>query len=85
MEMGIPQGLILGPLLFSLFINDLPSICAGVSCQLYADDAVFYAPAKTPQQAANALSTSLAEVRQWLNKNQLLLNFSKTVSMYFSI
>ena len=83
-QMGIPQGSILGPLQFSLFINDLPSICAGVSCQLYADDAA-YAPAKTPEQAADALSTSLVEVRQWLSKDQLVLNLSKTVSMCFSI
>jgi len=84
-KMGIPQGSILGPLLFSLFINDLPLHCSGASCQLYADDAVLYVPAKSPEQAAAILSTSMSDIQQWLIQNQLVLNFSKTVSMCFSI
>ena len=84
-RMGIPQGSILGPLLFSLFINDLPTSCPEANCQLYADDAVIYVPAKSPSKAAEILTPYLDDVHQWLQCNHLFLNLKKTVSMCFSI
>lgn len=76
---------ILGPLLFSVFINDLPSICNGVKCQLYADNTVFYAPAKTQEQAADVLPACMEDVNHWLFNNELVINLIKTASMCFSI
>lgn len=53
---GVPQGSILGPLLFSLYINNLPSVCPDVYIQMYADDTVIYTHGKNTAQVAEKLS-----------------------------
>ena len=82
--MGVPQGSVLGPLLFSLYINDLPQYCHGVEVQLYADDTVLYTHAKSAQLAAEKLASALDGVVEWLDQSCLTLNVSKTKGMFFS-
>ena len=81
---GVPQGSILGPLLFSLYINDLPNTCVDVEFQMYADDAVIYTSAKSVQEASAILTSALVPVNEWLFKSCLLLNTKKTVCMMFT-
>ena len=76
-NMGVPQGSVLGPLLFTMYINDLPNTCPGVSCQMYADDTVIYASAKTASMAAAQLTQELEKISNWLESSQLTLNVQK--------
>lgn len=56
-----------GPLLFSLYINDLPQQCHDVELQVYADDTVVYTHAKTAELAAAELTIALERITQWLD------------------
>ena len=81
MTFGVPQGSILGPLLFLVYINDLPLAIKNCEVTLYADDTVLYYFAKEPHHLADALNDDLLKVAQWLHGNKLTLNLTKTKSM----
>ena len=81
---GVPQGSILGPLLFSLYINDLPNVCPELNVQMYADDAVIFVHGKHTEIITSCLSNALDKVQHWLNNICLQLNAKKTVCMMFS-
>lgn len=84
-NIGVPQGSVLGPLLFSMYANDLPNICPpDVICQMYADDVVLYVHAKSQKQAAQKLNSTMDKVSQWLAKSCLHLNVKKTACMFFT-
>lgn len=82
-EKGVPQGSTLGPLLFSIFINDLPSICSNCLAHLYADDTVIYTSNSDIIQIQNSLQSDFNLVQKWLYNNKLVLNKKKSCSMLF--
>lgn len=69
-KMGIPQGLIPGPLLFGVFVNSLTASCQQAGCHLCAD-VVKYVPAKSSTKAAATLTAHLNDVHQWMRYNRI--------------
>lgn len=62
--MGVLQGSILGPILFSLCINNLPLACKNTHIQMYTDVAVIIASSKTTQETAHILRTELTNIHE---------------------
>ena len=79
---GVPQGSILGPLLFLCYVNDMP---ISVKCKLllYADDSALIVSGSDPQEIADMLSKELESCRKWLMDNKLSLHLGKTESILF--
>ena len=65
-SVGIPQGSILDPLLFALYVNDLPSAVSHCLLDLYADSAELYCSHSDLQMVENCLQSDLTSVAAWL-------------------
>ena len=78
---GVPQGSILGPSLFSIFINDIPLATGNSLIHLYADDTILYASAPSPDAVQTTLQDSFLQVQHAFSRLNLSLNTSKTKAM----
>ena len=81
---GIPQGSILGPLLFVIYINDLPGISDLAKFILYADDANIIVTGHNEEEIQSKLSLIVTLLVNWVSSNGLSLNLKKTHYMVFS-
>jgi len=79
--MGVPQGSILGPLLFSIYVNDLPSAISLSDINMYADDTEIHFSNNDLSVVEKALQTDVDNVSVWLVVNRLKLNVSKSLCM----
>ena len=83
LECGVPQGSILGPLFFILYVNKLPNILSNSSVYLYADDTAIAVKGRSNEQIMECLTSELGRASEWLNEHRLSLNLGKTKVMFF--
>ena len=80
---GVPQRSVLGPLLFLIYINDLPNISKVLLFFLFDDDTNIYYEAESPEKREHVMNKELRELHKWIVVNRLSLNIDKTNFIVF--
>ena len=80
---GVPQGSVLGPLLFLIYINDIPSASSKFAFYLFADDTSIYFESGNLEQLQKVVNSELKHIKKWLDANKLALNVDKTNFVIF--
>lgn len=80
-EYGVPQGAILGALLFIIYINDMPKVLEKCEIVLYADDTMIYAEGCDSETCKTNIMHDIENINIWLKTNKLKLNEKKTKFM----
>ena len=80
---GVPQGSVLGPLFFLLYVNDMARACGGLDLVLFADDTNIFAQARSAGELFAKVNRGLVGLDRWFRCNRLTLNLKKTEHVYF--
>ena len=83
-SVGLPQGSVLGPLLFNIFINDLSNISEVMNLLKFCDDSTMYLKHKDINELIYIANCELHKLNDWVLANRLTINTDKTVAMLFS-
>ena len=84
LRIGVPQGSVLGPLLFLIYINDINRHVHLGSCNLYADDTLVYCTGKSITELRINMQKCVVDICEWYEKNRLIINRSKSNIMLVS-
>jgi len=78
LKLGVPQGSILGPTLFSIYINDLPLSLKKAEVDIYADDTTIWSSGDTCEEIQLKLQDTLDNAGKWFKANGMMPNTTKT-------
>ena len=82
-NIGVPQGSTVGPIMFIIYINDLIKVLDNAKALMYADDTVIYCSSNCNRAVRKVMQRNLDSVEKWFQTNRLSLNVSKTKLMTF--
>ena len=83
-KLGVPQGSVLGPLFFLIFINDLPMYLINLKSKLFADDTTIYFDRYDLDVLITEFSRNIRPLFEWCNLNRIDINWSKTYCMFIT-
>jgi hypothetical protein len=84
LSLGVPQGSVLGPLLFLIFINDLPNSISSLAVKMFADDTTIYLAGNNLNDLIDSFKNKINDFIVWCKFNKMDINWSKTKCMFIS-